>query len=215
VSWTIWSAAGSVPGTLMFLIIVYPLISAVVPIHPPPKDFSRNRAKTRCTQGHLVTCSFLTPGAGRESLRTWPEGDWRRREGEGRRVDGRHQAGWSEPGAAEAEAPKRQKYTRSTHQAGLEPGARDDAQIYHLGGVVVVAWAPHGSPAHSPPRDRHSPRRQGWRMRQHRRYASCCRQAQRSRESCVQHCKACSVTRLKRGCGLWKLDSLLRMWMGK
>lgn len=53
------------------------LISGVVPIHQPPKDFSMNRAKTRCTQGHhdLVTCSFLTPGAGRESLMTWPEGD--------------------------------------------------------------------------------------------------------------------------------------------
>lgn len=102
------------------------LISGVVPIHQPPKDFSMNRAKTRCTQGHhdLVTCSFLTPGAGRESLMTWPEGDWRRREGEGRRVDGR-QGGASREQRKQRHQ-KREKYTRSTHQAGLEPGRCTD-----------------------------------------------------------------------------------------
>jgi len=209
--------------TSVWHIILQPPNADPVPIHPPPpKDFGRNRAKTRCTQRKL-TCPILTPGAGRrESLRTWPramEGDG----GEGRRVDGRQGgAGLPEPGGAEAEAGKQSWELGRTGRSnkkktcgGSAPVraevdwlrnppvfffflSRDGAQIsWGIGAkpkgyACLGTWAPHVSSAHSPPPA--SPGRQGRQLRQRRWHASCCLQPRAAQRaiSCV-HPAACSA----------------------
>jgi hypothetical protein len=159
----------------MFLIIVYPLISAVVPIHPPPRTSQGTEQRHGVRKVTLSpVLSWLPEPAGR----VWGRG-LRAIEGDVRARDVAWTAGTRQGGASREQRKqrhqKRQKYTRSTHQAGLEPGRRTDLSFGWRGGVGA-ARQPSSFAAARPPQPQ-AARRQGWRLRQRRRYASCCRQA--------------------------------------